>query len=54
MPDARIAAATDLASLADRFWDGFLRANPAFATVVAWDLLDEAVLRKRSQVVAAR
>ena len=34
MPDAPIAAATDLASLADRFWDGFLRANPAFATVI--------------------
>ena len=34
MPDAPAAAATDLASLADRFWDGFLRANPAFATVI--------------------
>ena len=34
MPDAPIAAATDLAGLADRFWDGFLRANPAFATVI--------------------
>jgi len=34
MPDAPVAAATDLASLADRFWDGFLRANPAFATVI--------------------
>jgi uncharacterized protein (DUF885 family) len=34
MSDAPVAAATDLASLADRFWDGFLRANPAFATVI--------------------
>jgi uncharacterized protein (DUF885 family) len=34
MPEAPNGAATDLAGLADRFWDGFLRANPAFATVI--------------------
>jgi uncharacterized protein (DUF885 family) len=45
MPDAPSPAATELASLADRFWDGFLRANPTFATVIGDrrfdDMLDD-------------
>jgi len=43
MPDAPIAAATDLAGLADRFWDGFLRANPAFATVICDRRFDDSL-----------
>ena len=43
MSDASTTAGTDLASLADRFWDGFLRANPAFATVIGDRRFDDSL-----------
>jgi uncharacterized protein (DUF885 family) len=43
MSDASTTAGTELVGLADRFWDGFLRANPAFATVIGDRRFDDSL-----------
>ncbi len=64
MPDGSVSAATDLANLAEEFWDGFLGANPAFATVIGDRRFDDRLedrspeaigseLRRLDSVIAA-
>jgi uncharacterized protein (DUF885 family) len=64
MPDGAVEAPTELATLADEFWDGFLQSNPMFATVIGDRRFDDrledrspeavrAELRRLDSVVAA-
>ena len=53
MPDAPTATATELAGLADRFWDGFLRSNPAFATVIGDRRFDDRLEDRSPEAIRA-
>ena len=53
MPDASRTAAAALRALADDFWDGFLRANPVFATVIGDRRFDDRLEDRSADAIAA-